>query len=535
MTPAESTNDLEPSQKLQQRWLEVALIVAVCFVHAGDPPPQTNESHYLPKAKHYWQPEWCQGDLFLESADAHVVFYWTVGWLTQFCSLSTVAWIGRFAAWTAFAWSWQRLSYRILEKRFCSVLSAALFLWLTTSMNFAGEWVVGGVEGKCFAYACVFVGLAAMADGNWNRVWPWFGLGGAFHVLVGGWSAILAGLVWLTESRTRRPSLVAMLPSMLFALLLALPGIVPALQLTAGATSAQSAEAARIYVFERLKHHLAPFHESAYYVLGRTLRFSVPLLTFLLLWQAARAQSDKDDQKHIALERICRFGAWSFLVCVVGLTWEMVFWNRPEWAAPVLRYYWFRLTDVGVSLAAVFLVCYWLERLFARKSKLAPVVLSGALALVVWYFGGASFARWSFPISPAEKNLGAVAGWHDTCDWIRQNTPEDALILAPRMSQSLSWHAGRKNLVTWKDVPQDAESLIAWFDRYRDVFFYEDPNGVVLPHSSLGIQGTKRIRQLADKYEIDYVVAREYPPLDFPLVYGNAWFAVYDVAPHSQD
>ena len=520
----------------RQRWLEIALIVVVCFVHSGDPPPQTNESHYLPKAKHYWQPEWCAGDLFLESADAHLVFYWSVGWLTQFFSLSTTAWIGRFVAWTAFACSWQHLSRSFLHYRFSSVLAATLFIWLTTAMNFAGEWVVGGVEGKCFAYACVFVGLAALVEGKWNRAWPWFGVGSAFHVLVGGWSAILAALVWLTESRDRRPPLASMLPALLLGLFFALPGLVPALQLTAGSTSAEALEAARIYVFERLRHHLAPFHESPYYVLGRTLRFCVPLLTFLWFWLSLRSQheveSSVEDQHHLALQRLCRFAAWSFLVCVIGLSWEMICWSQPKLAAPVLKYYWFRLSDVGVTLAAAFLTCCWVERSFTRQSKLGPAALAGLLGLMIWYLGGISLARWSFPIPPAEKNLGSVAGWHETCEWLKENTPEDSLILAPRMSQSLSWHADRKNLVTWKDVPQDAASLLAWFDRYRNVFFYEDPNGVVQPHTSLAFQGTERIRQLADEFRVDYVITREYPPMDFPLVYGNAWFSVYDVTTH---
>ncbi len=66
------------------RWLEIALIFLVFFVHGGASAPHVNETCYLTKAKHYWDPAWCGGDLFLESADAHLVFYWTVGWLAAF-------------------------------------------------------------------------------------------------------------------------------------------------------------------------------------------------------------------------------------------------------------------------------------------------------------------------------------------------------------------------------------------------------------------------------------------------------------------
>ena len=49
--------------------------------------PGVNESHYLSKARHFWQPEWCRGDLFLESANPHGVFYAAFGWLTTKMSL----------------------------------------------------------------------------------------------------------------------------------------------------------------------------------------------------------------------------------------------------------------------------------------------------------------------------------------------------------------------------------------------------------------------------------------------------------------
>ena len=63
-------------------WLEVGLVFVVFFVAGGAPAPHVNETYYLTKAKHYWDPAWCAGDLFLESGDAHQAFYWSIGWLT---------------------------------------------------------------------------------------------------------------------------------------------------------------------------------------------------------------------------------------------------------------------------------------------------------------------------------------------------------------------------------------------------------------------------------------------------------------------
>src|SRR5262245_2522577 len=88
-----------PAVPKSRPWLEFAAIFAICFVAGGAPAPHVNETHYLLKAKHYWDPSFCPGDMFLDSADAHVPFYWTVGWLTLWMPLGAAAWVGRAAAW----------------------------------------------------------------------------------------------------------------------------------------------------------------------------------------------------------------------------------------------------------------------------------------------------------------------------------------------------------------------------------------------------------------------------------------------------
>ena len=98
--------------------------------------PHVNETHYLAKAKQYWQPDWCAGDLFLESGKAHLTFYWTVGVLTKWFALPTVAWIGRLAAWLALAIAWQRLNRTVTGLPLRAVLSAMLLVTLIDWTNF---------------------------------------------------------------------------------------------------------------------------------------------------------------------------------------------------------------------------------------------------------------------------------------------------------------------------------------------------------------------------------------------------------------
>ncbi|MCH7752624.1 MAG: hypothetical protein IH898_10780, partial [Planctomycetes bacterium] len=293
-------------------------------------------------------------------------------------------------------------------------------------------------------------------------------------------------------------------------------------------------EASQIYVFDRLPHHLAPLSQDDEVVLKRTLLFSVPLLVFVLLWWTANnpgpSFSHPGRGSGVALTRLCRFAAATFFFSAFGLIWETVCWNSPLLAAVLLKYYWFRLADVGVPLAAAFLTCFWIERLVRERSRLALPALAIAVALPAWHLAEVSTARWQDATPPADAKMLDPAAWREACQWVRNNTPAEAMFLVPRGSQSLSWYAHRRNVVAWKDVPQDAATLVTWRDRYFDVFWHYDENGEHVPYGSLALQGTSRIRELAAKYGVDFVITREYPPLGLPVAHANAWYTVYAVS-----
>jgi hypothetical protein len=52
------------------------ITTAAIFAAAGAwPAPDINEAVYLTKARHHADPGWAAGDFFLETPDAHGVFY----------------------------------------------------------------------------------------------------------------------------------------------------------------------------------------------------------------------------------------------------------------------------------------------------------------------------------------------------------------------------------------------------------------------------------------------------------------------------
>lgn len=504
---------------------EILLVFLIFFVFAGWPPPDLNEAHYLAKAKHFWNSQWCPRDQFLQSADAHLVFYWTLGWLTRVLPLPAVAWIGRIVTWALLAVSWRRLSYTVVPVRGFGILSAALAICLWSRCHMAGEWVVGGVEAKGIAYVFVFLALASLTAGYWRRVWPLLGAASAFHVLVGGWSVIAAAVAWLLSPRGHRPVIRSMVPALIGGLFLSLPGVIPALLLNWGTDPTLVWQADRIYVFRRLAHHLV-LHEFPVWLVIRHL--SLLLVWCGLSWRLVRSSS--------VYRRLSAFVAGAVLIALAGAVVDL--WTRPNpfWGGFWLRYYWFRLSDamlpVGVALGAGVLVCQW-RRPRPATSQWLLVALIGLSAISL---GDQAFRRRQDPRPAADiqghladasaDDVRAVyAAWRDVCHWIRVNTPTDVCVLTPLRQQTFKWYAQRSELVNWKDVPQDAIGLHEWWKRFRQVRQLDSP-------AVTAQQYRQRVIELVQQYDLQYVLvvhSAKSARCGLPLVYRNARFAVYQV------
>lgn len=501
---------------------ELALLMSIFFIYAGDLPPMVNEAHYLVKAKNFWQPEWCAGDLFASSGKAHTTFYVLFGWPTLLASLQTTAWIGRLVGWLMLAIGLQRLSYKLLAVRFASLGVATIWIAGVEYGNLAGEWVVGGIEAKVPAYGLVLLALAEMVDRKWYRVWPLLGAASAFHVLSGGWSVLAAMLTWWVTERGREDRVKLLTPALFVGGALSLFGLVPALALTLGANPDDATAAARIYAYFRIKHHLLPadFFPSWY------VRHGTLILGTLLTGSMVGRQP--------GWRRMRWFTFGALAIAAAGLLVGMLPSVAPDLAARLLRYYWFRLTDAAVPLMFALSVMgfvvlpgtagagstnHWRwsrKRIFG----VAMILIATTLMARTSY----QRARNGVPPSASNQLLGWDAGattaeqkrvyhdWLKVCRWAQQSTDEDEVFLTPRHQQTFKWYADRAEVVNWKDVPQDAASLKEWYRRFRDVF----------PQRLGTVRVTIRyddLRRMGSEYGVRYIIVdRRITGSNLPLV-----------------
>lgn len=477
------------------RWMpfwEIVLIFAAFFVYAGDPPPAINESHYLVLAKNFWQPQWCSDDIFAASDKPHVLYHATIGYLTQFFSFDTAAWIARMVGWGMLAVGLRAVCRSVSDRDFACVLVAVVWIAGVEWFNLAGEWVIGGIEAKVMAYALVLAAMSQMAHARWSRVWPLLGLASAFHVLVGGWTVIAAMFAYVIAGREVAKPLGQIVP-LAFGGAIALVGLVPGLQMSAAADPAQSIAAAKIYTYARLSHHLLPTSFPAVWYFRHA---GLIILMMLIVWPYRR------DER---LKPLVWLTIGCIAIALAGLCAGLLDFYSKELAARFLRFYWFRATDAIVPLTLALGIAVMLRTADWRigevgrqagesgslgaspaggvwKLRSATAGLLSLVGIVLFSYSSIDNCRRGIPASARydvitagrTESYGdqqeAFLDWQKVCQWIDRSFAADEIFITPRHQQTFKWFSNRAEVVNWKDVPQDADSLVQWYQRFFDIY-----------------------------------------------------------------
>ena len=510
-----------------QRLLTIVALAATWSLYSWVriPVPAVNEPHYLTKALHYWQPDWCAGDLFLESADAHLVFYQTVGALTQWMPLPVAAWCGRLLGFVLLAIGWERLIGLWAPGVWRCTLTAWLFLLLHAAGNFAGEWLVGGVEAKVFSYAFVMWGGGELLRGRMACGGLLLGVAVSFHPVVGAWCVLIiaalaigqAGLSYWTRRGDHPDSARWSWRQALIAagglVVASLPGLVPALSLIGGSDPAVQLQADLVQVGYRLKHHLDPqqFPLESY-------RYYALLLAVwgLLFWFGDR--------------RKCSVLEWFTLaaLCLAALGWLAAAGPRPlnslpmiEWRIRLLKLYPFRIADLAVPITvATFVVATVEQRLNSSRSRRRTLWIAGTVSVMVVTM---ALTLPGLDRTPSRMTPAMQADWIDACDWIRRHTPEDALLYAANEDWSVKWYAQRAEYVNYKDCPQDAAGIVEWYRRLVFMSRWARENYDDARFSAAELQ------DLHEQTGITHLLVSRFGPMETAPAYANRSFRVFSI------
>jgi hypothetical protein len=487
--------------------------VATAFLLDGN--VEGNELDTLALAKERIDPTFVVGDFRLSLPPGpRLAFQILLEPLLRTMPLLGVSIVGRLLLYALLAGGLARIAARIGLDVFEALIAAALFVSMGQGLA-AGEFVIGGLEGKGLAYACVFWGLDAFLGQAWPLSALWFGIALTIHPLVGAWSALALVATALTCRTTISGRRIALAIGVL--LVAASPGLLSAWS-ALGSHAPSGVDAAWIYVRFRHPHHLEP----RWFLLGHP----VSLAWFAVATTAAVAATavglPTGQQRAVG-----RFAQMTLAVYWLGITVAAL----PH-VERFLALYPFRVGDTLFPLFAIALaVASVSTRAPARLTRIGKPLGAGAAVLL------AAVALMREVRATAERQREPVRRAYA---WISAHTERESLVLCSPALHYAGVHMRRATVASARAIPTADADVAEWFRRVVDL------NGGRLPRerglaafeeldAGFSALSAEQYRALATEYRAQYLLLRQGRKLPFAIEYDDGVWVVYRLDFDRQD
>lgn len=444
--------------------LALAMVLTVLVVKFFLPQLLENEAGKLVCARQILDPsflsrDWVQargfGDSVLDPAFAALIApLWL--WLRNGILVALAA---RLLCWGILLFALVKLARTLSIEWYA--LSCCLGIWICEEQTLgAYEWVFGGAEAKCLAYALLLFALEAVLRKRVLTAGICCGLATCFHVMVGGWGSIALGGALLLRHRD-----YAWQRTLQFVALAACLGtliVTRALLYAAPGSPAEHQASDRLMVLFVDPFHLDPayFHGKQELVLASILAAGASWAFYKITTrpQAALLRS-------LLAVLVLEFSAGL-------LAWKLsLFWY--------LKAFPFRVPDTLIFLFFLLALPCLVMRHIAKLGKQVGrdgfrprsvrewsrlALLLGLLGMIggrfLWDLN--TILRKDLPDFMAQWQqyvAGQRNSWQEMTDWIRANTPKSAVIMAPPWEYGFWIDAERAEVVSYKRPPHNVHVL----------------------------------------------------------------------------
>ncbi len=472
----------------------IALFLIVCALH-GKPVPYNNEFAYLLRLEPNFLPnDWS----FSRPANEHWLFNSIFSLPGNFLAIETVGWIGRILSWILCLFAFIRLGKRWDLPYWTIVVS--ITLWLAFGQSIANnEWIFGTFEAKTIAYACLLFALLKFAEQKVIVPSVLLGLSFSFHPAVGLWAIPAVGLSLLVARIPIKDLAKVIGVTFVFTL----PGILPVI-LDQGVAGSPSVDDWKFVLTKLMPYHFDPFSFS---------RKEIGVLVMMLIFNVAALWKHKDK----GLRFLLNFQIATSLFFAVGVLFR---WLE---LYSLLSYMPMRLFPI---LTPIFFVFTAFHLAFRLESKLFKALVALFVIAMFWVF------------SPLEKGIAqvseTVSAWQAQPDdlqrslkWVAENTPSDAVILAPPRSRTIWYYSRRAQVVAYLYPRYDR--LGEWRKRFHDMTgnaeFSDLGNAVAEIDPAYDKLSTEQIDELTRTYSASYLISKTGHPM--PVLFSTQTYKVY--------
>ncbi|MGB5422510.1 MAG: hypothetical protein WBN03_10145 [Desulfobacterales bacterium] len=496
------------------------LIFALLFLNTLSLVLGENEEEYFAFAKAFMDQAWIPGaKSVIDIPGTRILFDTVIGFTLRYATFEQVALVGRCLIALLFAFPLARIFTKLRFTNLESIFLLQLICVLSHQSFFGKEWIFRSFETKTISYVLVFYSLYYLLDTRYLRSVLFAGFAVCFHILVGGWYALLL-FVFLLVSGTPLKSILRY--ALVFSALTAPFGLyLAATYLVDNPGIIDGVRISQIYVYLRNPHHLAIISQIGHW--GSSTQIGV-ILSLLAGWLCMRLYHTSRDEviRKLALFNIVLFGQQlvSLLIALKDTT------------GAFLKFYPYRTSSLSLFLVSLLLM------VLAKRSFLRPeprlegaspaegtagghatvvaAVMIGCIATglgVNLYKNIRDSHALLFPAPEASARLSLYG-------WIKNHTLPDAVFLNlnQRLRDDLDFtrRTDRDRFSVSKFVPTSNKLIYDWYRRVQEKDRVRGDIAV--------------IGELAKKYRIDFVVSRT--PLDNPrlrLVYSNDYYFLYSL------
>jgi hypothetical protein len=356
------------------------------------------------------------------------------------------------------------------------------------------------------------------------------GLATSFHVLVGGYT-FLTVLAWLV---LRRKTRLLNLRELGLILLLYLAGSAFAIQAVLDQLLLPIPKGALlpsfIYVFLTLPFHLNPLSWSSHSWVNLIAYLLICACSASVIWLNRIDRLTGEFSEHYAAHiGLFEFTLISLIPFVLGVAIAPF-----DSQGRFLQYYPFRLADLMLPLNACLLFACALQVSFTGKKARWLLAVCCSLLLTWIVIPQLDIFQSDFrqlSLFPSEQQ-GVNPEEKDICDWVRSNTPKDAIVVSsPVEVGCITWLAERP-IPAKAITPQNKKAILEWYERLRNLSGgFRGVNHLRNFNKQLS-EGynrltTQQAEALMAKYQASYLVTGIEHRLELPVAYRNLSYVVY--------
>jgi len=322
--------------------------------------------------------------------------------------------------WAVLIYALQRLA-RHWEIPFW-MATAGVLLWLAAGQTVVGgEWMIGTFEAKSLAYICLLFAIDGLLRERVISPGILLGLTFSLHPAVGLWSILAAGIALLITKRTLAD--IVRIAGLTF--IFSLPGLIP---LLTNGTAHAATDDWRFLELVRFPQIFDPFSWPKTAIVLVYLQLTFCIMIYL---KGERKRTDK-----FVISFLAALGL--FFTCGIVL--------RACGQFALMEMMPTRLFPVFTPL----FFFWYLVRAFERRAFAPPVTSIAVVAFL-------SIMLWQSPFATANDEFHqTIESWQsgiDTTDdafrWIRANTPNGTIAIAPPWRQDYWWQTQRAQVVSW--------------------------------------------------------------------------------------